>query len=59
MLQIIKVTLIKDSDLYFNKTGREFTEILPNVFHHKLKGTAEYNKILDESFAESEKWFES
>ena len=46
IMPIIKIEMIKASDLYFIKTGFEHSDIEPNVIRHELKDSQEIKEIL-------------
>ena len=46
IMPIIKIEMIKASDLYFIKTGFEHSDIEPNVIRHDLKDSQEIKEIL-------------
>lgn len=44
-MPIIKIEMIRASDLYFLKTGFEHSDIDPNVFGHGLRDSQEIKDI--------------
>ena len=55
---MIRLELAKENDTYFNKTGVEGSDIMPNITRHNLLESEEYKAVMEEMKKKSDAFFD-